>query len=44
MDIYFDSGYNRELWNKNLIKQIKSCNIYPIFRGSALNDIELKAL
>ena len=43
MDIYFDSGYNRELWNKNLIKQIKSCNIYPIFRGSALNDIGIES-
>ena len=43
MEIYFESGYNRELWNKNLIKQIKSCNIYPVFRGSALDDIGIES-
>lgn len=42
MDVYFDSGYDKDLWTKNLIKMIKDCDLYPIFTGSALNDIGIE--
>jgi len=42
MDVYFDTGYQRDLWTHNLIKMIKNCEIYPILKGSALNDIGIE--
>lgn len=39
LDIYFDSGYKKDIWLENLIEIIKDCRIYPIIIGSALNDI-----
>ena len=39
LDIYFNSGYKRDIWEDFLIKMISECKIYPIIAGSALNDI-----
>ena len=43
MEVYFESGYNKKLWEDNLKKQIKENKIYPVFRGSALNDINIES-
>lgn len=43
MEVYFESGYNKNLWEDNLKKQIKENKIYPVFRGSALNDINIES-
>ena len=38
LERYFNGEYEKELWISSLSKQIKECNIYPIFAGSALQD------
>lgn len=36
---YLNNNYDEKLWIETLKKEIKMCNIYPIFKGSALHDI-----
>lgn len=39
MEKYFNGEYNKVEWVNALRNQIKGCEIYPIFSGSALQDV-----
>lgn len=36
---YLNNNYDEKIWIYKLKEKIKKCEIYPIFRGSALHDI-----
>lgn len=38
MQVYFDRGFQFELWLKSLRRQFKEREIFPVFHGSALRD------
>lgn len=38
LELYFSEGYNREKWLSASRKMVSECRIFPVFRGSALND------
>lgn len=42
LDKYLNGEYDKELWINKLIKSIKNCDIYPFFKGSALQDIGIE--
>ena len=42
LDKYLNGEYDEELWINKLIKSIKNCDIYPFFKGSALQDIGIE--
>ncbi|MEG2788151.1 MAG: TetM/TetW/TetO/TetS family tetracycline resistance ribosomal protection protein [Romboutsia sp.] len=42
LDKYFNDLYEKDLWIEALIRNIKECNIYPILKGSALQDIGIE--
>ncbi|MDU4939094.1 MAG: TetM/TetW/TetO/TetS family tetracycline resistance ribosomal protection protein [Clostridium sp.] len=39
---YLNGEYSKDEWIKALRNQIKECKIYPVFSGSALQDIGMK--
>ncbi len=38
MQVYFDSGFQPDLWLESLKRQFKARAIFPVFHGSALRD------
>ncbi len=39
---YFNGEYSKDEWIRALRNQVKECRIYPVFSGSALQDIGIK--
>lgn len=42
LDCYMADEYKEDLWIRVLKDKIKSCDIFPVFKGSALRDIGVK--
>ncbi|MCR8656393.1 elongation factor G [Paenibacillus endoradicis] len=42
LERYMQQGYEWETWSTKMRKMIQSCEIYPCFTGSALQDIGVK--
>ena len=42
LELYFDTGFDKNLWNKKLKELIKQREIFPVFKGSALLDEGVK--
>ena len=42
LELYFDTGFDKNLWNKKLKKLIKQREIFPVFKGSVLLDEGVK--